>query len=82
MMMQWLAIGRYDVNGRHDVIGRYDVNGRYDVIGCCDEARASRPIARTYRRGVTWMSDMYVHMHKDARLGGLGACSPRKLFFN
>ena len=24
------------------------------------------------------MSDLYVCMHKHARVGGLGACSPRK----
>ena len=27
------------------------------------------------------MSDLYVCMHKHARLGGSGACSPRKFFF-
>ena len=29
-------------------------------------------------RGVTWMSDLYVCMHKHASLRWLGACSPRK----
>ena len=39
-----------------------------------------RPIARIFRRGVTSVSDMYVCMHKHARVGGgrVGACSPRK----
>ena len=37
-----------------------------------------RPIARIIRRGATWVSDVYVCMHKHARLGGLGAYSPRK----
>ena len=35
-----------------------------------------RPVARIFRRGVTWMSVVYVYIHKHA---GLGACSPRKL---
>ena len=37
---------------------------------------AIRPVARIFRRGVTWMSNL----HKHIRLGGLGACSPRKFF--
>ena len=37
-------------------------------------AKKSRPVARIFRRGVTWMSNL----HKHTRLGGLGACSPWK----
>ena len=29
---------------------------------------------------MTWVSDVYVCMHKHPRLGDLGACSPRKFF--
>ena len=34
-----------------------------------------RPVARIFRRGVTWTSNL----HKLTRLGCLGACSPRKV---
>ena len=37
-----------------------------------------RPVARIFRRGVTWMSDLRKHACKTR--GGLGACSPRKFF--
>ena len=37
-----------------------------------------RPVARTFRTGVTWMSDVYVCMHKHARLGGSGGMLPHE----
>ena len=37
---------------------------------------STRPIARISRRGVTWMSKVYVCMHNYVRLEGLGAWSP------
>ena len=37
-----------------------------------------RPIARIFQRGFTWMSALYVCIHKHARLG---AC-PQKMFRN
>ena len=37
-----------------------------------------RPVARIFRRGVTWMSDL----HKHARLGGSGGMLPQKIFRN
>ena len=40
----------------------------------------TRPVARICRRGVTWMLDVYVHIHKHARLGGSGGMSPQKIF--
>ena len=39
-----------------------------------------RPVARIFRRGVTWMCDVYVYMHKHERLGGVGARSPKVIF--
>ena len=31
-----------------------------------------RPVARIFARAVTWVSDVYVCMYNDARLGGSG----------
>ena len=43
---------------------------------------AFRPIVMIFRRGVTtWVYDVYVCMHKHARIGAQGACSPRNFFF-
>ena len=39
-----------------------------------------RPVARIFRRGVTWVSDVYVCMHKHARLGGSGGMLPHENF--
>ena len=41
-----------------------------------------RPVARIFRRGVTWMYVMYVYMHRHAGLGSLEACSPKKFLEN
>ena len=41
-----------------------------------------RPIARIFRRGVTWMYDVYVYMHKHERLGGSGGMLPQEIFLN
>ena len=49
------------------------------MVGQMELAIDSRPIASAFRSGVTWVSNVYGHMHKHARLGGLGdACSPGK----
>ena len=37
-----------------------------------------RPIARSFRRGVTWVFVVYVYIYNHASVGGLGACSLRK----
>ena len=37
-------------------------------------------MGRIFRRGITCVSDVNVYMHNHARLGGLGAWSPRKIF--
>ena len=37
----------------------------------------SRPVARIFRRGVTWMCYLYACMHKYARLGGSGGMLPQ-----
>ena len=39
------------------------------------DATTFRAVARIFRRGVT---DLFVCVHKHAKVGGLGACSPRK----
>ena len=39
-------------------------------------------IARIVRMGVTWVSDVYVCMHKHARLGGSGDMLPQEKFRN
>ena len=39
-------------------------------------------IARIFTRGVTWMSDVYVYMHKHARLGGSRGMLPQEIFRN
>ena len=36
----------------------------------------TRPVARTFRRGLTWVSDVYVYMHKH---WGSGHAPPEKL---
>ena len=36
--------------------------------------------SQDFQRGVTWVSVVHVCMHKHARLGGLGACAPKKFF--
>ena len=38
----------------------------------------SRPVARIFRRGVTWMSNL----HRHTRLGGSGGMLPREIFRN
>ena len=39
---------------------------------CRDGANVQySPIAKTFGRGVTWMSDVYVYMHKHAPTGNL-----------
>ena len=47
------------------------------VVSCC-----VRPIARICRRGVIWVSDLYVCVHKHARLGGSGGMLPQEIFRN
>ena len=39
-----------------------------------------RPVARIFRREVTWVSDVHVYMHKHARLGGFGGMLPQASF--
>ena len=42
-----------------------------------------RPVARICRRGVTWMSDLYVCVHKHAGLyRGCGGMLPQQIFRN
>ena len=40
----------------------------------------NRPIARIFRKGVTWVSDVQVWMHKHARLGGCGGMLPPEIY--
>ena len=35
-------------------------------------------VAKIFRRGVTWMTKVYVCMHDHVEWRGLGGCSPRK----
>ena len=39
-----------------------------------------RPVAWIFRRGVTRVYDVYVCMHKHARLGGSGGMLPQEIF--
>ena len=39
----------------------------------------ARPIARIFRREITWVSDVYVCMHKHVRLGGSGGMLPQEI---
>ena len=38
----------------------------------------SRLTARIFRRGVTWIGDVYVYMHKHERPGGSGGMLPQE----
>ena len=42
----------------------------------------SRPIARIFRREITWVCDVYVYMHKHERLGGSGGMLPQEIRFS
>ena len=46
------------------------------------QTRNIRPVARIFRRRVTWMSDVYVCMHKHARLGVSGGMLHQEMFRN
>ena len=45
------------------------------IIGC-------RPVARIFRRGVTWVYGVYVCRHKNARVGGSRGMFPQEIFWN
>ena len=42
----------------------------------------SRLVAKIFRRGITWMCDVYVYMHKHERLGGSGGMLPQEIRFS
>ena len=44
------------------------------------DGNITRPIDRIFRRGVTWVSDVYVCMHKHARLEGSRGMLPQENF--
>ena len=41
--------------------------------------RLLRPVTRIFRRQVTWVSDVYVCMHKHAKVGGPGGMLPHEV---
>ena len=43
-----------------------------------EDSISDRPVARIFRRGVTWMCNLYKH----TRLGGSGGMLPQEIFRN
>ena len=49
------------------------------LMGCYGQGQGIG--ARIFTRGVTWMCDVYVYMHKHVRLGGSEGMLPQGIFF-
>ena len=53
----------------------------HNIMLHCENSSGYRPVARTFRRGVTRVSDVYVCMtHKHARLEGSEVMLPQENF--